>query len=39
MSSNFGMSLLRTIQWFTLSPGGALILQTGDQRTITARRR
>jgi heat shock protein HslJ len=32
------LDVLRNLQRFTLSPDGALILQTGDGRTITARR-
>jgi len=32
------LDALKNIQRFTLSPDGALILHTGDQRTITARR-
>jgi len=32
------LDVLRNLQRFTLSPDGALILHTGDGRTITARR-
>jgi heat shock protein HslJ len=32
------LDVLQNVRRFDLSPDGALILETGDQRTITARR-
>jgi heat shock protein HslJ len=32
------LDVLKNVQRFTLTPDGALILHTGDRRTITARR-